>query len=101
MARFDSVAVLRRVGVTLDAAGNPTETVTDREVFVNRYTVGLSTWLAARNAGLHADSEISLRSLDYCGEQRVVLDDTEYEVERASNTGEFTTLTLMRRLVNG
>lgn len=97
---FSDVAILREVTNTSDSAGNFTETHTDTDVFVNVYQVGLSTWLAAQSAGLHADAEIQLRTLDYSGQQRVVLKGIEYEVERVEGTCDFTRLTLRRRLNN-
>ena len=98
MTLFNAVASLERVSIAYDGAGNPTETVSSRDVFVDRYSIGAATWLAARAAGLHADVELSLRSCDYQGEQRLSMDGIIYEVERVSDRGEFTRLTLARRL---
>ena len=71
------------------------------EVFANRYSVGATAWAAARSAGLHADAEFEVRSCDYSGQQRARCDGIEYEVEAARDRGEFTRLTLKRRLSNG
>ena len=101
MTLYNDVATLESVSIAYDGAGNPTETVTSRDVFVNRYSIGSSTWLAARSAGLHADVELSLRSCDYQGEQRLSMGGITYEVERVSDRGEFTRLTLARRLNDG
>lgn len=101
MTLYNRVATLESVSIGYDGAGNPAETVTERDVFVNRYSIGSSTWLAARAAGLHADAEVSLRSCDYQGEQRMTLDGIPFEIERVEDRGEFTRLTLARRLNNG
>ena len=98
--RFNSVITLRDVSVTIDENGGAVSTFTDSVVFANLYTIGASTWVAARAAGLHADAEVALRSADYGNQQRVVIDEIEYEVERVSNEGEFTRLMLERRLRN-
>ena len=101
MSNYSGVATLRDVSQARDGLGNFTVSYTDTQVFVNVYDVGLSTWMAARSAGLHADAEIQLRSLDYSGQERVLMDGIEYEVERVSDTGDFTRLVLARRLNNG
>jgi hypothetical protein len=77
--------------------GEPVETT----VYANRRKVGSSTWLAAMSAGLHADASVEVRSFEYDGQDVAILDGIEYTVEKAQSTGEFTTLTLARRLSNG
>lgn len=100
MTRWAGTAVLVGVGFEMDAEGVPSESEERTEVFANRRSVGLSTWVAARAAGLHADAEIEIRSADYSGQPRAEVDGEEYEVEKARCTGEFTVLTLKRRLPN-
>lgn len=69
-------------------------------VFANQMHMGMESWAAARSEGLHADSSIQVRSEEYDGHNRCTLDGVEYEIERAYDTGEYTTLTLKRRLRN-
>lgn len=77
--------------------GEPIET----KVFANRLTLGTSTWLAAASAGLHADASIQVKTAEYTGQDAVILDGLEYTIEKSQNAGEYTTLTLARRLRNG
>ena len=79
------------------SASEPTKT----QVFANRLTLGTKTWLAAASAGLHADASIQVKTAEYTGQDAVILDELEYNVEKSQNTGEYTTLTLSRRLCNG
>ena len=81
--------------------GTFSERKVTRAAFCNRLSVGAKTWAAARSAGLHPDAAVRLRSCDYGGQTAVSLGGVEYEVERASNTGEFCDLTLKRRLRSG
>lgn len=99
--RWDGTARLVTKGVAVSEDGSAHEESKSVAVFVNVRNIGTSAWLAARSAGLHADAEIELRTCDYSGQQCVVIGKTEYDVERASEKGEFTTLTLSRRLRNG
>ena len=86
----------------MDSMGNAALVRSDGKLlWANVYTVGTSAWLAGRAAGLHADAEVQVRSIDYGGENVVVMGGEEYSVERASNTGEFTRLVLSHRLANG
>lgn len=64
------------------------------------FSIGTGTWLAARSAGLHADAEIQVRSVDYSAQNIVVMRGEDYTVERASDTGEYTRLVLAKRLSN-
>jgi len=99
--RWDKVANLYSAKVTHDSEGNPSEEKADEAtVFANAMNMGLESWAAARNSGLHADASIQVRSAEYSGQNRCEVDGTEYEVERSYDTGEYTTLTLKRRLRN-
>lgn len=69
-------------------------------IFANPYSVGSNAWMAARSAGLHADAEIQVRTFDYSGQQIVEIEGVEYDVERVATSGDFTRLTLKKRLSN-
>lgn len=96
--RWDRTISLLSVATAQDSEGVPRESVEAREVYANAHTVGLNTWVAARSAGLHADSSVQVRSADYMGEQRVEMDGKAYDVERVKDDGEFAVLTLKERL---
>lgn len=101
MARFSETIVLRRLEHSQNAEGVMTETTEDTEAFFNRYTVGLDARLAGRSSGLKGLATGQVRSCDYAGQQYAVLNGKEYTVEDASDSGEFTVLTLAERLPNG
>lgn len=99
--RFSEPITAFREVATQDDMGNATLTRSSGTLlWANVYTVGLNSWLAGRAAGLHADAEIQVRSVDYDGQNIIVMNNEEYTVERASNTGEFTRLVLSHRLGN-
>lgn len=99
--RFNATATLYHEATTQDASGNTVPSKGEpSEVYANVYEIGLNSYLAAQASGLHADAELQLRSADYGGENVVEFDGKEYMVERVSDTGEFTRLTLARRLGN-
>ena len=99
--RFNSTAILYPVTTYQDSRGNNVREYGEpREVYANVYEIGLNSYIAAQAAGLHADAEIQMRSIDYEGEQAVAFDGKEYTVERVSETGEYVRLTLARKLGN-
>lgn len=99
--RWNKVANLYTVTTEKDAAGNHKEVVSDAvTVFANPRHIGTEAWAAARNLGLHADSSIEVRTWEYSGQNRCEMDGVEYEIERSYDTGEYTNLTLKRRLSN-
>lgn len=79
--------------------GAPTVVEVGRtSVYANSQHVGMEKWAAARSVGLHADAAIEIRSIDYDGEQVCELDGDAYDIERVYNRGEWTNLTLKKRL---
>lgn len=100
--RYDAVATLYSETVEADSRGNLKPVKGEpKEVYANKYTIGMTTYVNARSAGLHADAELQLRTVDYDGENIAILEGIEYTVERVSDSGEFTYLTLAKRLSNG
>lgn len=102
MTRWDmSLTLVKRVQEQRDdgswAEAEPIRT----KVWANRRKIGSSTWLAARSAGLHADASVQIRSFEYDGQEDVEIAGIEYTVEKAVRYGEFTVLTLAKRLPNG
>ena len=99
--RWNKVATLYKVVTSRNAEGVPEDSVeSESTVFANPRNMGYEAWSAARSVGLHADASIQVRSMEYEGENRCEIDGVEYEIERAYDTGEYTTLTLKRRLRN-
>lgn len=99
--RYGEVVALTSVRTVQREDGSFTEVRESRGVFANPYSMGATAYMAARSAGLKADAEVQLRTCDYKGEQECVMRGLAYDVERAVDGGEFTTLTLKRRLRDG
>lgn len=98
--RFNAQATLIKVETSRNEIGATVETETKREVMVNVFNHSGESQLAARAQGLQLQAVIQLRSCDYKDEQRCIFRNEEYEVEGPIDTGEFTRLTLVRRLPN-
>lgn len=98
--RFNSECMLIELGQTQDDEGNASYWRVETGAYCNEYSVSTSSFMAAKSAGLHADAEIELRSIDYDGQPIVELEGVEYNVERTENTGDLIRLTLARRLTN-
>ena len=96
--RYGAVITLRGVEVHVGDDGVPRQVHVDQPCFANPFSMGASAYAAARAAGLHADAQFQVRSCDYAGQQSVLADGVAYDVERVEGTGEFTVLTLARRL---
>ena len=101
MSGWNEVCYLVEVAHAQRPDGTFSESKSTKAAFCDRLSVGASTWAAARSEGLHPDASVRLRSCDYAGQTAVVLGGVEYEVERASDRGEFCDLTLKRRLRSG
>ena len=98
--RFNAECILIELEQTQDDEGNASYERIETEAYCNEYSVSTSSFMAAKSAGLHADAEIELRSIDYDGQPIVELEGVEYNVERTENTGDLIRLTLARRLTN-
>ena len=70
-------------------------------VFCNVMSVGGEEWFRAKEAGLMADAKVQVHSIDYSGQEQVILEGRPYTVERVARRGDFVTLTLGRRYQNG
>lgn len=101
MARFSETLTLRRKVPVQDAAGAVVPENEDSEVFFNRYRVSLANRSAAASEGMFGLVVGQVRSIDYDGQQSAVYAGDEYTVDDASDSGEFTVLTLSRRLSDG
>ena len=95
--RWNEEAVLRAVALESDGEGNQTESVEETGVFCNRYAYGASSYLAAREAGLHADARIQVRTADYAGQAECELRGEIYQIEDVEEKGDLTLLSLAAR----
>lgn len=101
MSRFSSVITLIKLIPQQNEEGSFTTLQEEREVFANPFNVGLNTWAAAQSFGLKPDAVYQVRSVDYQGEESAIVDGIEYSIERAMADGDFTKLTMKKRLDNG
>ena len=101
MTRFSSVITLVALIPCQNDEGSFTSERFEREVFANPFNVGLNTWAAAQSFGLKPDAVFQVRSVDYHGESIAIANGVEYSIERAAADGEFTKLTMKKRLENG
>lgn len=102
MSRWnDTIVLLSHPMREQDAEGNWVQGEPVRRLcFCNPFTIGSATWASVVDAGLRADAEVQLRSVDYGGEDEAVYRGREYDVTRVVDSGEFCRLTLGRRLSN-
>lgn len=101
MTRFSSVITLVKLIPCKNDEGSFKSKRLKREVFANPFNVGLNTWAAAQSFGLKPDAVYQVRSVDYHGEEVAIVDGIEYSIERAAGDGDFTKLTMKKRLENG
>ncbi len=71
-----------------------------RKAFCNPYTVGAESWATAVDMGLRADYEVQLRSCEYGGETEARYRGVECDVEKVTQSGDFTRLQLGRKASN-
>lgn len=95
--RFNASCTLEGGRPTVDDEGNPSTALTQTEAYCNVRNLGLEDRLECSRAGLKADAEVELRSVDYAGQVKCTIDGTRYTVEQATDSGEFTRLILARR----
>lgn len=101
MAKFSDTIVLRDVVTSKNEEGVVTTEYSDSEpIFFNRYSVSLQNRMAGAVEGLKGMAEGQVRTIEYGGQEFAILDGKEYTIEDASNQGEFTMLTLARKLSN-
>lgn len=102
MAKFSDTIILRdAVSVRNEEGVVTTQNVDSAPIFFNRYRVSLASRMAGASEGLRRIAEGQIRTIEYGGQEHAVLDGIEYTIEDANNQGEFTVLTLSRRLANG
>lgn len=92
LVKVDTVADKR--GISIEVESEP------REVFANRRKLTLSTFYSFHQSGLDPSASFEVRSQDYEGEQRCIHEGLEYDISWAQDRGEWTVLTLVRRLGN-
>ena len=101
MTRYALAIDLYDAEAGVDTYGNSVRTrANESRVLANRQRVSLGSYEAGKSVGLTPDAVVQVRSADYAGQTRCVLDGEEHFVEAAADSGEFTRLTLRKRLGN-
>lgn len=101
MSGFSDVITLCRQTIGQDGKGAVVPQIEKSDVFFNRFSIGLAERVAGASSGLKGLATGQVRSVDYDGQPTAILGGKEYTVEDAQDNGEFTTLTLSRRLIDG
>lgn len=92
--RWTETCTLRMKTYAPDDEGVLAETVSERDVYCNSYSVATQAWSTAKLADYQADDEIQLRTIDYEGELDVIYRGDEYSVQHVMNQGDCTRLIL-------
>lgn len=102
MSKFSDVLILRDASSVRNDEGVVTVVHTDSEpIFFNRYSVSLQSRMAGAAEGMRWMVEGQVRTIEYAGQELAVIDGVEYSIDDANNQGEFTVLTMSKRLANG
>lgn len=97
----DVVTLVSHPGMEQDETGAWHEgEPTERAVFCNRRTLGAQRRSEAVDVGMRAEAEVEVRTCDYHGETEAVFLGVRYDAE-PSQSGDFTYLTLGRRVADG
>lgn len=101
MAKFSDTIILRDVVSERNEEGVVVpQTKDSAPIFFNRYRVGTSPRMIGAYEGFRRMAEGQVRTIDYGDQEFAVLDGVEFTIEDANNQGEFTMLTMSRRLTN-
>lgn len=92
--RWNETCTLVRKTYETDGEGIPQPTDERSEVFCNPRTVGANTWSSMYEIGISPVAEVQLRSCDYDGQRDVLYRGQWLSVEKVSEQGDFTVLTL-------
>lgn len=99
--RFKEVIYLLSVTVTYDEIGNPIETVTERKVYANEFSVTSSEYYNAALTGLRPAKQFEIYSFEYQGEEKLKHNGITYRIIRTETRGEKTRLTCERVAADG
>jgi hypothetical protein len=99
--RYDAAIDLGAETITADSIGQQVATVAWTSVYANRFNLSRDEFYTAGRSGLKPECVYQLRACDYGGETRARVGTTEYDVISADDRGEWTRLTLQRRVAHG
>lgn len=99
--RFKEIIYLLSVTVDYDEIGNPIETVIERKVFANEFSITSSEFYNAAMTGLRPAKQFEIYSFEYQGEDRLKHNGIIYRIIRAETRGEKTRLSCERVAADG
>lgn len=99
--RFKEVIYLLSVIVGYDEIGNPVETVTERKVYANEFSVSSSEYYNAALTGLRPAKQFEIYSFEYQDEEKLKHNGITYRIVRVETRGEKTRLTCERVAADG
>lgn len=86
--RHNQVIKLVAVTITEDAIGNQVESLSEREVFANEYSVSSSEFYNAAAAGIRASKAYEIYAAEYQAEDRFKVGTVTYRIVRTQGKGE-------------
>lgn len=86
--RHNQIIKLVAVTITADDIGNQVETLTEREVFANEYSVSSSEFYNAAAAGIRASKAYEIYAAEYQDEDRFKVGTVTYRIVRTQGKGE-------------
>lgn len=84
-----------------DEIGNQIPVNSEREIFANRYSVGMNEFYQASSQGLKPEKEFKIYSFEYDGETSLKHEGVEYTIIRAQQEGEKMRITCEKDVGNG
>ena len=86
--RHNQIIKLVAVSITADAIGNQVESLSEREVFANEYSVSSSEFYNAAAAGIRASKAFEIYAAEYQAEDRFKVGTVTYRIVRTQGKGE-------------
>ncbi len=99
--RFKEVIYLLSVTVDYDEIGNPIETITERKVYANEFSVTSSEYYNAALTGLRPAKQFEIYSFEYQDEEKLKHNGIIYRIIRTETRGEKTRLSCERVAADG
>lgn len=99
--RHNQVIYLISVTITEDEIGNQIETLTERKVYANEFSVSASEFYGAAQTGLRPEKVFEIKSFEYQQETKLRHNTAVYRIIRAETRGEKTRLTCEKVAADG
>lgn len=99
--RHNQVIYLISAAITDDTIGNQIETLTERKVFANEFSVSSGEFYNAALTGLRPGKAFEIYVFEYLGEDRMKHNNATYRIIRTQGKGEKITLVGERVAADG